>query len=181
MFFFNRFFAIILSVLVFSLFIRNQSIASPGATTQSLINQNVSLLDFGMERLKHFIFGLNETIKSVDKDVVGLVVDYDKDKDLIYIQIIKDISIKNSDDATYKKECEESFSFIRKMLLVDTVQQGGRNHSLIADQFAKYDAAGNQVSTTAKSIDEMTHLRFVGSKKMCDAKMLVNDSTVVIQ
>ena len=176
-----RYVALFFCTTITSLFLPNQSIAFTEATAQSLMTQNVSLFDFGMERLKHFVFGLSETIKSVDKDVVGLIVDYDRDKDVIFIQILKDLSVKNDDDAAYKKECEESFLFIRKILLVDAVQQGDRSHSLIGDQFSKYDASGRLVSVSGKNIDEMTRLRFVGSKKMCEAKILVNDSTIIIQ
>ena len=154
-------------------------VASPESVMRNLYELKVSALDFGIYRLRMYLSNMMDAIKLMDHDVIGVYADYDKDKDRILIRLIKDYGkVSNSGDEA-ERDCKLSFSFIKKIFLVDAVESGDRKHSFVADLFNHYSRDGDVVVSDAENIDRMVVLQRVSKNWTCEAK-LIGDKEMLV-
>lgn len=147
--------------------------------THQLMHQNITLFDFGMFRLKSYLSGITDTVKTMDSDIVGIFADYDKERKVILIQLFKDYNKVSNSDADAENECRHSFDNVRKLMLVDEVLKGERKHSYVANLFTHFTDAGEEVNSEADDLDKIVMLQRIGKKRICEATLMGGQITLV--
>ncbi len=145
-------------------------LGKPSSPVGKLMRQKVSAFSFGMFRLEKDIQSLLGNLKETDKDIIGARVGYDRERDLIIIDLIGAGS-ESLSDKELEKRCKEAFNFLRTYALVEDLKSQGLP-SAFADAFSPVGFTHKNGSQIGHRLDSMIVLAYEAKNSRCTSELL---------